>query len=48
MEERKVKKGGQEKVEVADASMKGFARSALEDVLGPDWRVYQRAPDPET
>lgn len=35
MEERKVKKGGQEKVEVADASMKGFASSTLEDVLGP-------------
>ena len=35
VEERKVKKGGQEKVEVADASMKGFASSTLEDVLGP-------------
>ena len=35
MEDRKVKKGGQEKVEVADASMKGFASSTLEDVLGP-------------
>ena len=35
MEDRKAKKGGQEKVEVADASMKGFASSTLEDVLGP-------------